>query len=143
MPVGNGDWPSTVRGGGGVSGPTTPPAPAAAAGETYSQTPLSKGNFRISAASIHTTNEYVEQARISLVYVDSNGNETEQCLASGQVSYHNPFALSEQRIVAGPGFVRAYVVNLAATTFSFRVAVDKIEETKELTQSKGRFGTWF
>lgn len=133
----------TYRGGGGVSGPSTPPAPAAAAGETYSQTPLGKGNFRITAASIHTTNAYEEQARISLIYVDSNASETEQCLESGLVSYRRPFSLATDRIVSGPGFIRAYVVNLDATTFAFKVVVDKIEESKEITRGKGRFGTWF
>ena len=108
-----------------MSPPDTPEESPATAGEQYSQKTLGHGNFLVKAASIHTSNAYEETCRISLVYV-SGGSETEICLERGKVSQNEPFALSRERPVLGPGYIRAYVVNLAATSFSFAVSVDRV-----------------
>jgi len=124
----------------GTPAPVSPPAAPAVAGEQYSSHTLTTGTYRVYAASIHTTNPYEEECRISLVHTGSDGTTTEACLASGIVSQNKPFSLPASRIVTGSGSLRAYVTNLDATAFSFYAIVDKIVEAKE---SIGGFGGWF
>lgn len=125
-----------------VGGVESPPAAPAVAGEQYSSRSITTGAYRIAAASIHTGNAYEEECRITLIQSDSSGSTTEACLASGVVSQNRPFSLQTQRLVSGPGSVRAYVENLDTTAFTFALILDKITEQKEVAATR-RFGGWF
>lgn len=112
--------------GGTYGSPETPVPSPAVAGEQYSSKTLSDGVFIVRGASVHTSNAYEESCRISQIFVSSGGAETEVCLEHGSVSQNRPFVLSRQKTIVGPGYLRAYVINLAATSFSFAVSLDKI-----------------
>ena len=125
-----------------VGGVDSPPAAPATIGEQYSSRTITTGAYRIAAASIHTENNYEEECRITLLQTNPSGGTTEACLGSGVVSQNNPFALPTQRLVSGPGSVRAYVTNLDATAFTFALIIDKITEQKEVAATR-RLGGWF
>lgn len=126
---------------GGSSPPESPPDAPGTVGEQYSEYSLTTGTFVVYAASIHSGNAYQEEARISLISTDSKGAESEVVLESGHVSNNRPFSLSRGRLITGPGFIRGYVINLAATAFSFIVSIDKRSEEK--ARSGDGFGRWF
>jgi len=93
----------------------------ATAGEQYVSESLSEGIYDIYAASIITGNAYEEEARITWIYVQPDGEEVETTLVSGLVSQNRPLCLPGKFEIRGPGFIRGYVYNLDATSFTFNV----------------------
>ncbi len=112
----------------GHTPPPDVPGSPATAGEQYSSYSIGTGSYQLFAASIHTSNAYEEECRISMITRDAVGTEYETCIDSGVVSQNRPFTVKDS-LVVGPGSIRGYVTNLAATSFGFAVIADKIRRT--------------
>lgn len=115
----------------------------ATAGEQYVIETLSTGIYRVYAASIKTFNAYDEEARIAWIFTEGDGTEIEVTLHSGIVSQNQPLCLPVVRELVGPGSLRGYVENLAATAFTFEVHKVKQGEIQKVTAGAFSFGGWF